>query len=206
MTLMAPTRNRRWLRFSLRGLLVLLTVAAIGSWVYWDGWARWELRRQQQDFVAQAMDLRRGGLISHDWRPQLTRYGPPFVSEKGGQDAKGRYKRYLASRWPSALYVVFWQYKDSRCTSVEVFCLPPAPKDYKPRTLRSRLAVKQQAAYLATAGRWQREVPPPDMSVDAPNQLAYKLDFVEMISGDRLDRQGFGYELIHVDPTRGDGE
>jgi hypothetical protein len=202
MTLMPLVRRRRRLRFSLRGLLLLLTVAAVGSWVYWDGWDRWELRREQQQFVAQMKELRRGGLISHDWRPRLTRYGPPFVSEYGGHDAKGRYKRYFACRWPNALYVVFWQFKDSRCTSVEVFCLPPAPNNYKPQTLRSRLAVKQQAEYLAPPR--PRRVRSPYMSVDDPNHLAYKLDFVEMIAGDRLDRQGFEYVLIHADPAADD--
>jgi hypothetical protein len=202
MTFMAPARKRRWLRFSLRGLLLLLTVAAVGSWVYWDGWARWELRREQQQFVAQAKELKRGGSIRDYWRPQLARRGPPFISDRGGHDAKGRYKRYLACRWPNALYVVFWQFKDSRCTSVEVFCLPPASKDYKPQTLRSRIAVKQQAAYLATPGPWR--VRPPDMSIDEPHHLAYKLDFVEMISGDRNDDLGFEYVLIHADPAAAD--
>lgn len=202
---MPLARSRRRLRFSLRGLLLLLTVAAVGSWVYWDGWARWEMRREQQQFVAQAKELRRGGSIRDYWRPQLARRGPPFVSESGGHDAKGRYKRYLACRWPNALYVVFWQFKDSRCTSVEVFCLAPAPKNYKSQTLRSRLAVKQQAAYLATA-RPRSGVRPVDMSIDDTNHLAYRLDFVEMLSGDRGDDLGFEYVLVHVHPKRADGD
>ena len=203
---MPRVRSRRRLRFSLRGLLLLLTGAAVGSWVYWDGWARWELRREQQQFVAQAKELKRGGSIRDYWLPYPPHHGRPFVSQRGVHNAKGHYKRYLACRWPNALYVVFWQFRDSRCTSVEVFCLPPAPKKYEPQTLRSRIAVKQQAAYLAAVGPWQRGVRPPDMSVDDPNHLAYKLDFVEMISGDRLDRLGFKFVLIHADPTSADGD
>ena len=36
-----PAIRRRWFRFSLRMLLAVVTLAAVGSWGYWIGWPWW---------------------------------------------------------------------------------------------------------------------------------------------------------------------
>jgi hypothetical protein len=59
---------------------------------------------------------------------------------------------------------------------VEVFRLPPAPRDYVPHTARGKNAL-------------------PDVT------FAYTRDFLEFVSGDRQHNPGFEYELIHADPT-----
>jgi hypothetical protein len=46
--------RRRWFRFRLRTLLMLLTVAAVGSWAYWYGWDRWQWFLAQRQLVAEA--------------------------------------------------------------------------------------------------------------------------------------------------------
>lgn len=187
---------KRWLRFRLRSLLVCLSAAAVVSWAYWDGWQRWQWRAEQQDFLAQARALKHGGLMSESWRPNLQRYGPPYVSTDKGYGPKGgHFRRYLACRWPRALFVVFWRYTDSRCSSVEVFRLSTAPTDYAAQTEHSRLGVAIRAEQIArpSVGREYR-------GADDAAQLAYKLDFIEMLSGDRRDAMGFEYELVYSDP------
>jgi hypothetical protein len=188
--------KRSWLHFRLRALFVLLSVSAAASWVYWDGWQRWQWRNEQQDFLSQARTLKHGGLMSEGWRPELKHYGPPYVSEEEGYGTNGgHFRRYVACRWPGTLFVVFWQYKESHCSCVEVFRLPTAPPDYVAQSEHGRLGVTIRAELIAhpSVGREYR-------GADDAAQLAYKLDFIEMISGDRRDAMGFEYELVYSDP------
>lgn len=193
---MAPILSVTWPRFGLRTLLLLLTVGALASWAYWDLWPKLKQYRAQQPFLEQAKELKRGQLISEAWRPTLTTYGPPFISDSGRHDAKGRYTRSLVCSFPNKLYVVFWRFKDSRCSSVEVFGLPAAPKDYVAKTERSRIDAELEARHKANYDpRW-----PQPRSNLTPSQLAYRRDFIEMIAGDRQNDLGFNYTLIHSDP------
>ncbi len=41
------TGNRRRFRFGLRTLLVVVTLAAVGSWGYWVAWPWWADYREQ---------------------------------------------------------------------------------------------------------------------------------------------------------------
>ena len=182
-------------RFGMRTLIVLMTAAVAASWVYWDGWELWLRYRDQQAFLAEARQLKTGDLISRFWRPNFATRSRPIVSDEGAHDANGKYSRSIAYCWPHALYVVFIRYDGSYASSVEVFWLPTAPKQYASQTKRSQLAVARRAEQLANPGPgriWR--------GAENVSQLAYRLDFVEMISGDRSDDMGFKYELIYSDP------
>jgi hypothetical protein len=182
-------------RFTLRVMLAVTVIVALGSAIYWHGWDRFVRYRAQQDFLAEAGQLKRGELISHFWHPTFTRQPRPFVHRDGSYDAKGKYFKYMTFRWPDALFVVFWRCKDSRTSSVEVFWLPLAPADYKPQTQKAKFELARRSEWLTTPGpgrTWR--------GVDSPSQLAYQLDFVEMLRGNRVDDLGFGFELIYSDP------
>jgi hypothetical protein len=182
-------------RFGMRTLMALMTAAVAASWAYWDGWERWLRYRDQQAFLAEARQFRVGELISRRWRPHFTTSLRPLVSDEGGYDAKGKFSRSVTYCWPEALYVVFMRYEGSYASSVEVFWLPGAPKQYAPQTKRGQFALARRAEQLANPqpGRIWR-------GIETESQLAYRLDFVELISGDRSEDMGFKYELLHADP------
>jgi hypothetical protein len=182
-------------RFGMRTLIVLMTAAVAASWVYWDGWELWLRYRDQQAFLAEARQLKVGDFISRSWRPNFATRSRPMVSYEGGYDAKGKYSRSISYCWPHALYVVFMRFDGSYASSVEVFWLPTAPKQYAAKTKRSQFALARRADQLANPGpgrTWR--------SLESASQFAYRLDFVELISGDRSDDMGFEYELIYADP------
>jgi hypothetical protein len=196
----ATPQKRRRLRFNLRTALLLFTAAAIAVWLYWDGWQRWQWSVDQRKFVESAKLLRAGSFISDDWKPPLTyQYPfPPWLSGGGRHDRYGHYHRHSIWRWPNIQFVVYWQFDGSYSTSVEVFRLPVAPRDYQPQTESSR-------EYM------RRGVPPLPPEVDreaylkanSPAKGAYLRDFLHMIQGDRKDSMGFNYELIHSDFIEG---
>lgn len=184
-------------RFNLRVALVVTRLAAIVSGVYWHGWERLMRYRAQQAFLAEVGELRRGELISRYWHPAFKQQPRPLITSSGGYDAKGKYSKHVAHQWPDAVYVIFWRYEDSYSTSVEVFWLAPSPKQYTPQTPRAKRELARRADLIANPGPgriWR--------GVESPSQLAYRLDFVEMISGDRSDNMGFDYELIYSDPPQ----
>jgi uncharacterized membrane protein YjgN (DUF898 family) len=54
-------------RFSLRTLLIVVTLAAIASWAYWIGWPwwkiqreHWQIQREQALFIESIKDLKAG--------------------------------------------------------------------------------------------------------------------------------------------------
>ena len=52
--------KRRWFRFSVRTLLVVVTFAAVGSWVYWIGWPWWTNLYEQTEFLAAVRQIKAG--------------------------------------------------------------------------------------------------------------------------------------------------
>ena len=193
---MSSLNRVRGPRFGMRTLIALMTAAVAASWVYWDGWELWLRYRDQQAFLAEAGQFKVGELISRHWRPSFTTKSRPMISDEGGYDAHGQYSRSISFCWPEALYVVFVRYEGSYASSVEVFWLPTAPKQYAAQTKRSQFALARRAEQIANPGPgrvWR--------GVENASQLAYRLDFVEMISGDRSDDMDFKYQLIHEDPA-----
>ena len=191
----SPATRRRWHRFGLRTLFILLTVAAFTAWGYWHAWPQWKMYREQQQFVAQAKQIALGRLMSDAWHPFKESYRR--ITDAPGVDSKGRFSRFYTCQWPNALYVVFLQYKDSRCSSIEVFRLPAPPRDYKSQTMHSRFALDRLSADDAKMRLIAKQHGLPLPKTREPSDVAYRLDFREMISGDRHDDLGFQYEVVH---------
>ncbi|MBL9162078.1 MAG: hypothetical protein JNL18_04970 [Planctomycetaceae bacterium] len=196
---MTQYNPRRRFSFSLRFILVLFTVAAVAMWGYWYGWDLWRWHVDQREFVAAATQLTQGRLISDYWRPKFKHFHPPWWGDGRRHDAKGHVTGHYSIRWPNAQFIVFWKYEGSYASSVEVFQLPPAPVGYLPKTESSK---------RATAEHEKRSgMLPPDISLEKyleanpPGDMAYRLDFLEFLRGDRKDNLGFDYKLIHSDPA-----
>jgi hypothetical protein len=195
---MTPSKPRRRFSFGLRFVLLLFTVAAVGMWGYWYGWDQWQWHVDQRAFVAAATQLRKGSLISEKWRPGSNKYGPPWYGGGQRHDSKGRVTGYYSIRWPNAQFIVFWKYEGSYASSVEVFQLPPAPAGYLPQTESSKRAIAEREKF---GGMLPPDVSPEKyLEANPPEDLAYKLDFLQFLRGDRKDSLGFEYELIHSDP------
>ena len=125
--------KRRWFRFSLRTLLVLVlvTVAAMASWVFWIGWPWWQAYPERSKFEASLRRIHIGNSPADAWtfvsghvdrRPPLG-----FVYHwSGGIGCWMAYER------GNTVYVVYQvlQGDDRRiqelyeCRSAEVFRLP----------------------------------------------------------------------------------
>jgi hypothetical protein len=195
---MSTDQKRRRLRFGLRSLLVFTTIAAVGSWAYWDGWSMWQWRRERLEFAQQVKSLKAEGdfqatrlLAEKD----LHRLGPTGTLRIAGD----RYAGFIQYDWPNASYIVYCDVQRQQhflgpkramtVVGVEVFRLAPPPPHDLPRTSRGRNALRTTAAL--------RQVHPHDLRID---DRPYFLDFLQMISGNRRDNLGFEYALIHSDP------
>ena len=126
-------------------------------------------------------------------RAQASRLLPYKHSTVATNNEQGKRIALTQIDLKSATYFVFYRYSDeyqggladrAPTSSVEVFRLPPVPKDYQPRTPR-------QIEDLARSGDT-------GMQADAGNY--YANDFMNVISGDRKDNYGLQYELIYSDP------
>jgi hypothetical protein len=183
--------KRRWFRFSLRTVFVLVTLAAVGSWTYWIGWPWWLMHREQTQFEESVHQIKAGmtptaasKLVS--WKSRITTSTVAF----DWQHNPIGLERYV---WPNAIYCIFYVVPAAKhgtpsngaCSSVEVFHLPPVPAGYQARTGGGRRSVT-------------RTLPP--LKPDDIPMYGYMADFLEIISGDRKNNPGFEYELIYSDP------
>ena len=172
----------RRVQFSLRILFLAFTAAAVACWSYWTAWPRWQVHRDQMSFEAAIKRIKRGDLLYDMWG----RLGWPERGIRGvASNAQGNPVGWIQYDWPNAVYFVYCPLQlraggnpDYDLTvRVEVFRLPPAPRDYVPHTARGKNAL-------------------PDVT------FAYTRDFLEFIAGDRMHNPGFEYELIHADPVQ----
>jgi hypothetical protein len=102
-------RFPRWLRprFSLRTLLVFVTVSAVFWWAYWGGWTRWRLNCEQEAFVASVKQLKANMPVAK--LPQLIK--------KGGRSTSAGYGRanppinpihVIGYFWSNAVYCIYY--------------------------------------------------------------------------------------------------
>lgn len=179
-------------RFSLRTLLIVVTLSAVSFWAYWFGWPRWQMYREQVRFEESVRQLKVG--MTDEEASRLIRWPKKVTTSTIASDKKGRPIIMAKYDWPNVIYCVYYVCPGDGgphrvpCTSVEVFRLPPVPRGYEPRTKAGRWYVTHTMRPLKPA-----EIP----------TAAYFSDFLEVISGDRKDNHGIEYELIYADPVKG---
>jgi hypothetical protein len=181
------------LRFGLRTLLTALALVAVACWLYWYCWPRYQAHLEQIQFEATVRDEFRRGRTLYDAR----KFGGLADKLVGySSDAKGKSIAYIRREWPNASYVIYGPHKQGsgalqeyvEFESVEVFRLARVPQGYRPQTERGKKALAHS---------------PKGNYFESPASLAYRNDFIEMISGDRRDDLGIQYELIHSVPSKG---
>src|SRR5262245_16324110 len=100
-----PT-TRRGFRFGVRALLAALTMAAIIAWVYWYGWPRYMIYREQTQFEAAVRGLNPGVEV---WKADQML--PTETHRYGAVD--GMKSGYRVDEWPDASYFLFFPAADS---------------------------------------------------------------------------------------------
>jgi hypothetical protein len=176
--------KRRWFRFSLRTLLLLVALAAVGSWAYWIGWPMWMAYREQYQFEAAVLQLK-----INDGYPDDVHRLPRMVNDAGHftDDSKFHYKvgKYVRSNFSYCLVFTFRKPAEPsgqfECVKVSAYRLKHAPLDYRPYRDRDL------SIYNNPTSAWIREI-------------EYLNDFEDFILGNPEDGRHFHYELIYSDP------
>jgi hypothetical protein len=183
----APRRRR--FQISVRLLLIGVAVSAVAFWVYWFGWPRWQLYREQAEFEESVRALKAGMSVEEAtklvrWNRKVKRYTQAF-------DSKENSVVLAWYPWRNAIYCIYYVEAKSDgssmkvpCVSIEVFRIPPVPREYTAKT--------DGGIYSVT-----KRIPPP-ASEEIPS-VGYFGDFLEVISGDRGDSYGLEYSVIHAD-------
>jgi hypothetical protein len=142
-TTFQPADPRRRFRFGLRTLLVVVTLAAVGSWGYWIGWPMWEKGRAQLAFERSARQLKAGMTLDEAYNILVPNEWWQALPKSSFYDSSGN--RFVGTWivWPNAIYCICIvlpnvTLQDSDygwpSTSIEVFRLPPPPAGYKALT------------------------------------------------------------------------
>jgi hypothetical protein len=184
-------------RFSLRTLLVVVTLAAIASWAFWIGRPWWQrqferlqIQREQAMFEESVKHLKAGVPWSKQGGITFNRVTTHFMSS----DPQDNILFIDRSKWPDAIYCVCYKVPDQAdpnvsdipCASVRVFRIPPAPPDYKAKTYKGDNPSDFLSSFHPTA--------------DERSEAAYMGDFVTAITIGRNAIDDFKYELIYADP------
>jgi hypothetical protein len=130
-----PVTRRRWTAFSLRTVMIVVTVGAIASWMYWTAWPRWKIYRQQMAVESGAKQLKVGSTAMQGM--QLLggkRLAPTSFTSTWplGRKMYGR-TDYV---WRNAIYCILYTYPEgysgplssAPCESVALYRLAP-PKN-----------------------------------------------------------------------------
>jgi hypothetical protein len=196
MAVEVTANRRRWLRFSLRSLMIVVTAGAVLSWGYFFGWPWFSAYYEQVRFERAASQLKAGdstftvmgaftaaGLLA----PKKIAPTSYTSTERGTQFGLSQFVL------KNAVYFVYLEYpKDysggllsAPSVRVEVFRLPPVPRGYKAQ----RKTIDK--------GNGNRTEPP---KLGEPPEKTYGDDFEDFLKSDRRDRNGMQFELIHSDP------
>jgi hypothetical protein len=189
-----PTANRRWFRFSLRTLLIVVTMAGVVSWAYWIGWPWWRTYREQREFERGIATLHAGmtdGEIINSCPWGLPGFWGGATYAVSANDPESDVVLWDEFLWPNYMYLVCTRsaYRTgvytnpNHCISVEVFRLPRVRDDYQPESAQGRKMVSDRR--------------PGEFNFV---NTAYVYDFLEFIYGDRKNNPSFDYKLIYADP------
>ncbi len=183
--------KRRNLRFSLRTLLVLVSLSALGTWMYLEGWPRLVVAWQEKQFESGARQLKVGSvpLTGMQLVPGKNPINTTYTSNSSGQ-LIGMTK-YV---WPNAVYCIYYTFPrgysgammQAGCESVAVYRLPPIPVGYVSQSEAGRVD-SHQADGKPGGAAVQRD--------------AYFRDILDVLSGNISETPALNFELIHADPS-----
>jgi hypothetical protein len=189
--------KRRWFRFSLWTLFVLVTVVAVGSVAYWIGWPSWQDYCERTSVEKLFMTFKRGMTTDECENVFFDDYSTfkgqvQFESSSSVRAGTGNINLDAGK----ATYVAFIEFEPNgsdgtvnTCKRIEVYQLPQPQVGYKARTEIGR---DLESRYFAT-----RPFGPYEFA-----RLLYIKDFNQFITGDRKNNPGFQYELIYSDPPK----
>jgi hypothetical protein len=193
----ATSHRRRWLRYSLRSLIIVVTAGAVLSWAYFFGWPWFWAYYEQVRFERAASQLKAGdstfsvmGAFTAAGLLAPKKMAPTSYTSTESQTLFGLSQFVLTN----AVYFVYLGYpKDysggllsAPSVRVEVFRLPQVPRDYKAQRK------------VVDKGYGNRTEPP--KPGEAPEKT-YADDFEDFIKSDRRDFNGLHFELLHSDPS-----
>lgn len=127
----------KWPRFRLRTLLVAVTACAVLVWAYVVGWPWWQLYREQATFEESLKQLRAG--ITQDAGSDLVRHETCFHRMMATESTPaGESVVFGVYSWDNACYCICYVLSRSSgqvtripTRRIEVYRLPPVPRDYK---------------------------------------------------------------------------
>jgi hypothetical protein len=186
---MTDAKPKRRLRFSLRTLLALVALAAIGSWSYWVA-RPWWLDYRERIAMEKSIKQFRPGMPLIEFHRLVSNGYLRLVRVTGFSDGLNGHQVFDFDIG-RAIYIACIEVQPDPkgsseiCRRLEFYRLPFPPNDYRART-------KHGAAVEAS------EVTP-STSATERSRMLYMADFREFIAGDRANNPGFKYQLIYSD-------
>jgi hypothetical protein len=183
-----PTARRRRFRFGLRTLLIVVTVAAVGSCAYWVAWPWWLDYRQRVRVEGAIQQLKIGSTLNEASAMLAIDFSGTWTNFSDFDFDCG-FIRCHSLNYEYFVYFVFqsrvpfgsisthpWQ-------SVEAFRCARMPPDYTPRTQRGRDEMRAERN-VHTQAQLHRD--------------GFDYDFLDFATGGQRDSEQ--YELIYSDP------
>jgi hypothetical protein len=210
---MTETKPKRRFRFGIRTLLVVVTLAAVGSWAYWFGWPWWMLHQRQASFLDAAMQFKVGATDD-----DLTLFGIPDVGNEdcaGGEiatDEVGQFYRLERWEWPNVYYYIVGRFGPPRqqtANRIEIYRVSPIPANYLPRTELGRQSLESRMETLRMDNvrakykhslQVDEEIAAHKRGLDSERRTQYARDFLDVLTGKLPKSDELNYELIYSDP------
>src|SRR5436190_7097742 len=106
-----PVGKRRRFRFGLRTLLVVVALAAVGSWGYWVAWPWWQGHREQMEFES-ALAKFHAGTNRAEFARLPMMWSRRFVRGSTWYDSGGDATYWFQYKWPNCIYVACFKYSN----------------------------------------------------------------------------------------------
>jgi hypothetical protein len=190
-------------RFGLRTLLVMVTLAAVGSWFFFS-WPRWKLHLRESQFIEPIKNAKAGDMLrvvqQFIHRDPETRF---LTSDSLWDIQPRRATNMWAFVFPDRIYCILMEIdgehhngntNDDPLNKIELLDLALPPTDYTDQWRQGRRPVAMFEHSNSTS--W----PPPPSSRGTDKLSSYLGNFLYFVYGDRKDNPGYQYKVIYSDP------